>query len=331
MALLQLSSIIFLTTAYITEGYIFIVFILSYPVLYLINLYYKLQRAKKSQPWLPSNNNNKDEEPKVVLITGASSGIGESLAYEFAKHKTILVLCARRIDLLTNVVEKNCMSLGATKVISVRADVTKEEDINKLIKVVETNTATNGRLDCLVLNAGVSMGETLESLKDFELIKNIMDINFFGSSFLAYRAIPLLKKNPLSKSRIVIVSSLLGFVPGPLRTGYCASKFALKGYFESLQHELAPYDIFITMAYPGAVVTEINKNRLGENPKDLDMKNAISSEECARTIFKSVCRGDREVVFMATGKFARLVEGIFPDLLFNIVSRLSQKYFKKRT
>jgi len=135
---------------------------------------------------------------------------------------------------------------GATHVTISKVDVTHEIDVNRL---VETIDATHDKIDCLVLNAGVSMGEALEDIKEFQVIKDIMDVNFYGSTMFAYHALPLLKR--AEKSRIVVVSSLVSIIPSvPLRSGYSASKSALKGFFESLQAELIDSNIFISTAFP---------------------------------------------------------------------------------
>jgi len=129
------------------------------------------------------------------------------------------------------------------------------------------------------------------------------------------------------KSRIVVVSSLSSIIPYlPFRTGYAASKCALKGFFETLQAELIKSNIFVTTAYPGIVKTEINDTRLGKNPKGIDFSNAMSTEECAKTIVDGTIKAHREIVFTNAGKFARILEGIFPDLLAYTTYNRAGKY-----
>ncbi|CAG8517958.1 9886_t:CDS:2, partial [Scutellospora calospora] len=264
------------------------------------------------QPW--------PAKEKVVLITGASSGIGQSLAYIFAKQGSTLILCARREDLLNDVANECRNKYGATKVITIKCDVTNENEVSNLIKIIENSF---NKLDCIILNAGVSMGESLEDISDYDILKKIMNVNYFGSTNVTYNSLNLLKKN--KGSRIVVINSLSGFIPLPLRTGYSASKFALRGFFESLQLEVWKYEIFVTIAYPGPVLTEINKNRLGDNAKQLDMTGAMTSDECASIIYKGICRGDKEVVFTTKGKFGRLMEGVFPDAWSYLLRKYSLK------
>jgi len=216
---------------------IFIGFVSLIPILYFANLFIRYKRHKAATPW--------PIQEKVVVITGASSGIGASLAYEFARQGATLILCARRVDALANVAKECKEKHGATNVLILKVDVTNESDIFRLVDTVERDY---NKIDCLVLNAGVSMGESLDSIEDFNIIRKVMDVNYFGATELTYNALPLLKK--AEKSRIVVISSIVGIIPIPLRTGYAGSKFAVRGFFESLQTELIDDNIFITMAYP---------------------------------------------------------------------------------
>ncbi|RIB20879.1 short chain dehydrogenase [Gigaspora rosea] len=261
---------------------------------------------------------------KVVIITGASSGIGESLAYQFSRHGCILVLCARREALLAEV-SKNCKLHGAKDVISVKVDVTKESEITTLIQQIEKEY---NRIDCLILNAGISMGERLDEINDFNLIRKLMEVNYFGSTNFVYQALPLLKRSP--KSRIVVVSSAAGLVGAPLRTGYCGSKFALRGFFTALACELSDNDIYVTMAYPGPVKTQINNARLGKDPHELDTSNAITPEKCAQIIYEATLNGDMEVLFETLGRAVRIMEGPFLYLNYWFVNKVQRNLNKNK-
>ncbi|GBB92319.1 hypothetical protein RclHR1_00020022 [Rhizophagus clarus] len=301
-------------TSFISPTLVLIGFVSVLPILYIANLYCRYKRYQTATPW--------SARDKVVVITGASSGIGEELAYEFARQGAILILCARRTDKLADV-EKACREkYGASQVTIHKVDVTRDSDVDRLIETID---ATHEKIDCLVLNAGVSMGEALEDVEDFNIIKNIMDVNFYGSAMLTYHALPLLKK--AEKSRITVISSLASVMPFiPMRTGYAASKCALRGFFDSLQTELLKDNIFITIAYPGIVKTEINNNRLGKNPKNLDFSKAMPADECAKVIVDGTIKAHKEIVFTNLGKLARVLDGTFPDLLFHI----SQNYITKQ-
>lgn len=298
-----LNSLAVSTTALITPTLLLVGFISTLPILYLLNFYIRYKRHQAAMPWTPKD--------KVVIITGASSGIGESLAYEFARQGAKLHLCSRRVEKLANVAKVCQEKCGAKDVTIHRVDVTSESDV---MRTVETIGASSEKIDCIVLNAGVSMGQTLESFEEYDDIKKIVDVNFHGSAMFAYFALPFLKK--AEKSRIVVVSSLVGTMPSiPFRTGYAASKYALKGFFESLQSEVIDQNIFITIAYPGIVKTEIGKNRLGSNPVDMDYSGAISPEECAKIIIDGAIKGHKEIIFTNLAKFGKVIEGAFPDLL----------------
>lgn len=301
-------------STFVSPTLLLIGFISVLPILYIANFYCRYKRYQAATPWSVQN--------KVVVITGASSGIGEELAYEFARQGAKLILCARRADKLSDVADVCRDKYGATHVAINKVDVTRENDVDRLIETIE---ASYDKIDCLVLNAGVSMGESLEDIEDFNIIKDIMNVNYYGSTMLTYYALPLLKK--AEKPRIVVVSSLASVLPFvPMRTGYAASKCALRGFFESLQTELLKDNIFVTIAYPGIVKTEINDSRLGKNPKHLDFNKAMPAEECAKIIVDGTIRADREIVFTHLGKLGKILDGVFPDLLFYV----SQNYVLKQ-
>lgn len=169
---------------------------------------------------------------KVILITGASSGIGASLACEYAKLGASLVLVARRDRELNNVGNK-CRENGAKEVVCVVGDLEKESDCRK---VVNTALSLSGTLDLLILNAGIFMAETFADLcaptaspsntaGDITVIKKVMDVNFLASVQITALALPHILK---STGRIAVISSLFGLAGVPTASGYCASKFALK-------------------------------------------------------------------------------------------------------
>jgi len=313
MSFLSTASLAVSTSTLLTPTAVLAGFLSFFPILYLLNFYAHYKRHQAATPWTARD--------KVVVITGASSGIGEALAYEFAKQGAILFLCARRPEKLAEVATTCKEKYGAENVVIHKADVTRESDIMRLIETID---ATHEKIDCLVLNAGVAMGGALDSFDDFNIIKKVMDVNFFGSTMLTYHALPLLKK--AEKSRIVVVSSIFGFVPSvPFRTGYIASKCALKGFYESLQSELINDNVFISIAYPGLVKTEIGKNRLGTDQKDLDFSKAMSSDACAKIIVDGTIKGQKEIIPTHFGMISKLIDGVFPDLLTFVAHKRAKK------
>lgn len=183
----------------------------------------------------------------VTVITGASSGIGEALAYELAGQGAWLALGARRVEQL-EAVAATCRTLGG-KAIAVECDVSQQADCERLI----TQTAsTYGRVDTLVNNAGITMWSRFANLKDPALIDQIMKVNFMGAVYCTYYALPYLKQ---SGGRIANISSMADKIITPGSTGYVASKHAMEAFYESLRGEVMDSGISITMLYLGFVDT----------------------------------------------------------------------------
>jgi short-subunit dehydrogenase len=176
-----------------------------------------------------------------------------------------------------------------------------------------------GRIDTLVNNAGMTAQALFEDVRaeDLGWYEDLMRINLWGSVWCTHAALPHLKA---SQGSIVAVSSLAGLVGVPARTAYCATKFAMTGFFEALRVELQAEGVAVTIAYPGVVSTEIRRrgfNARGEpaGVSGLDEAGAMSVEECARLIIAGMDRRDREVVMTAKGKLARLLKVIAPKAL----------------
>ena len=162
---------------------------------------------------------------KVVIITGASSGIGRALAKEFAAKGARLSLGARRTELLEQI--KN--ELPDTDILITNTDVSDENDCRLLI---EETIKRFGQIDVLINNAGISMRALFEEV-DTKVIRQLMDVNFFGTVYCSKYALPHLLK---TKGSMVGVISIAGYVGLPGRTGYSASKFAIRGFFRHRAH-----------------------------------------------------------------------------------------------
>ncbi|XP_011033350.1 PREDICTED: 11-beta-hydroxysteroid dehydrogenase-like 4A [Populus euphratica] len=186
---------------------------------------------------------------KVVLITGASSGIGEDLAYEYAVRGARLALVARREDRLRAVADK-ARNLGSPNVFHVRADVSKVEDCKRIIDETLNHF---GHLDHLVNNAGISQAEYFEDCTEVSDLTHIMDVNFWGSAFCSRFAIPHLKR---SKGKIVVISSVAPWSRTPKLSVYNASKAALISFYDTLRVEIGSH-IGITIVMPGLIDTEM--------------------------------------------------------------------------
>jgi NAD(P)-dependent dehydrogenase (short-subunit alcohol dehydrogenase family) len=188
---------------------------------------------------------------KVVLITGASDGIGAELARQLAKERARLVLAARTRETLERV-GAECRELGAETVV-VATDVTVDDDCRRL---AERAVEAYGRIDILVANAGVSMHARFTQIEDFSTFERLFRINAMGTIWCVRHAYPHLKA---SHGLIVGVSSMAGRTGVPERTTYCTSKFAQTGFLDALRIEAADDGIDVMVAYPGVVATEIRR------------------------------------------------------------------------
>lgn len=249
----------------------------------------------------------------VVIITGASDGIGAEMARQLSrrdKDRIALVLAARGAEKLERVAAE-CRAQGAL-VLAQRTDVSVEADCKALI---EAAVARFGRLDTLVNNAGMSAHALLEEVADLAWYEQLMRINLWGSAWCTQAALPHLKA---SKGRIVAVSSLAGLIGVPGRTAYCATKFAMTGFFEALRVELGGQGVSVTIAYPGVVATEIRYRGFDAKGQPagksgLDESGAMSVEECARLIIEGMDRRRRDILMSARGKLGRWLKLLAPQ------------------
>ena len=247
---------------------------------------------------------------KVVVITGASSGIGHALAIEFASKGARLSLGARRIELL----EKLQAELPGTEILIQKTDVAIENDCHLLM---EETIKRFGQIDILINNAGISMRALFEEV-DLKVIRQLMEVNFYGTVYCTKYALPYLLK---TKGSLVGVISIAGYVGLPGRTGYSASKFAIRGFLDSLRIENLKKGLHVLVAAPGFTASEVRKVALttngslqGETPRD--ESKMMSSEECARHIVDAVKKRKRELILTFTeGKLTVFLGKLFPSLL----------------
>nr|VDD39713.1 unnamed protein product [Brassica oleracea] len=259
---------------------------------------------------------------KVVLITGASSGIGEHVAYEYAKKGADLALVARREDRL-QIVAETSRKLGSRDVIIIPGDVTK---INDCMKFISETISHFGKVDHLINNAGVSQTVLFENFSQIQDANPIMDTNFWGSTYITYYAIPHLRK---SKGKIVVIASAAAKIAIPVATIYSASKAALLGFYEALRIELNP-DIKVTIVFPGLISTDMT------TPEIIKRLNFIVSEpvsRCAKAIFQGVCRGEEYVETPSWIKWFFLVKSVCPEVINSIFNyfflHFIKPYFKR--
>ncbi|MFT4032916.1 MAG: SDR family oxidoreductase [Siphonobacter sp.] len=260
---------------------------------------------------------------KVVWITGASSGIGEALAHAFAKQKACLVLSSRREDELLRV-EKS-LGLPAGHVMLVRMDMTATETFPEK---VESVIKRFGRIDILIQNAGISQ-RGLANESSLTIDRRIMEVNYFGVVGLTKVVLPYLlaQKNGI----IVPISSIAGYVATPMRSSYAASKFAIRGFFDSLRAEIWREGLWVTIICPGYIKTAISLNALNAEGKpsqrmDDNQAKGINPEVCAQKILEAIRNRKREVYIAATReKMGMYLERFAPGLLWRIIRNYSIK------
>ncbi|ADB37732.1 SDR family oxidoreductase [Spirosoma linguale] len=252
---------------------------------------------------------------KLVLITGASSGIGRALAFAFGREGAIVVICARKADALQLVSDE--LRQAGINTFSLTADVSIESDVKQLI---DQTIARFGRLDILINNAGISMRSMLIDT-DPAVIQKVMDINFMGTVYATRYALPYIQQ---TKGSIVGISSIAGYRGLPVRSGYSASKFAMNGFLEAVRTELLHTDVHVLTACPGFTASNIRFSALdahgqakGETMRD--ESNMMSAEECADHILRAVKTRKRELILTSQGKFTVFLNKWLPKLMDKLV------------
>jgi short-subunit dehydrogenase len=254
-------------------------------------------------------------DPRVIVITGASDGIGAEMARQLAAtggNNVALVLAARNRAGL-EAVAGECSALGAQTMV-VPTDVSVQQQCRDLVAGA---VARFGRIDALVNNAGRSAHALFEDVEDLGWYEELMRINLWGAVWCTHAALPHLKA---SRGSIVAVSSLAGLVGVPGRTAYGATKFAMTGFFEALRAEMQLAGVSVTTAYPGVVATRIRHHGFdagGRQPGTSSLKEdaAMPVAECARLIVDAMNRRRREVVMTFKGKAGRYLKLVAPALV----------------
>jgi short-subunit dehydrogenase len=255
---------------------------------------------------------------QVVVVTGASEGIGRAFCLALAPQQPKLVLAARNVERLHTLAQE-CRSLGAQTQV-VPTDVTDESSCRALI---EAAVAAYGGIDVLVNNAGGTMWTRLDEIRDVSIFENLMRLNYLGSVYPTYHALPHLQR---SRGRIVGVSSMAGLIGVPTRTGYSAAKHAVIGFFESLRVELEGTGVSVTLICPDFVVSEIHKRALGPDGKPLGNNpmqgsNIMTAGECARRMLGAIERRERMMLTSGRGRLARWLQLLNPAALDRMAAR----------
>ncbi len=249
---------------------------------------------------------------KIVIITGGSSGIGLSLAHEFGRKGASVVISARNPERI-NIALKELQTAGI-EALAVQADVSVESDCKLLI---DKTISWKGKIDILVNNAGVSMRAAFKDT-DLSVIKSLMDTNFWGAVYCTKFALPHLLE---SKGSVVGIVSVAGYIGLPGRTGYSASKFAIRGFLETLRCENLKTGLHVLVAAPGFTSSNIRKQALladgslqGSTPRD--ESKMMSSDKVARKVVRAIKRRKNELILtFVEGKFAVTLNHYFPKLV----------------
>ena len=259
---------------------------------------------------------------KVIIVTGASSGIGLASVNRFMELGANVVLAARSIDKLEKIVEEFGQRLTAKgqQLLCIKTDVTKEEDCKNLI---EKTVEHFGKIDILVNNAGISMRAVFKDL-DLKVMHSLMDTNFWGTVYCTKYALPYLLE---SKGTVVGVISTAGYVGLPARTAYSASKFAVRGFLETLRIEHLYDGLHVMIFVPGFTTSNIRNVALtadgspqGETPRDEE--RMMSAERVARILSRGIARRRAEMVLTPLGKATLFVSRNLPRVTDKVEYRM---------
>lgn len=258
---------------------------------------------------------------KVVIITGATSGIGEACAEVFGKAGAKVVITGRNPEKLEISLAK--LKKDNIEVLAIHADAGCEDDNRRM---VEETLQKYGRIDILINNAGISMRALFQDL-DLDVFKKVMDTNFWGTVYATKFCLSQIQKN---KGTIIGISSINGFRGTPARTAYTASKFAINGFFDALRTEVMNQGVHILVASPGFTASNIRNSALtangstqGHSPRD--ESKMMSSEEVAKEILHATLNHKRDLILTLQGKMAVFVNKWFPALMDKIVYKQMAK------
>ena len=266
---------------------------------------------------------------KVVIITGGTSGIGKACALAFGEAGARVVISGRDLQKLKATADELTQNQITNR--AIQSDVSVEAEAQKL--VAET-IAHFGRVDVLINNAGISMRALFQDL-DVSVIKQVMDINFYGTVYVTKYALPSILK---SKGSIIGVSSIAGYRGLPGRTGYSASKFAMQGFLEALRTEVMHQGVHVMVVCPGFTASNIRNTALnatgsaqGESPRAEE--KMMTAAEVASRILKATQRRQREVIMTSQGKLTvflnKWLPGLTDKLVYKVMAKEKDSPFKQ--
>ena len=258
---------------------------------------------------------------KVIVITGASSGIGEAMAREYAKMGAKIVMAARRREELEHIAQ-NIEAQGG-KVAYAVCDVTKEEDCKHLVDVAIERF---GRIDIMICNAGLSMRALFDDC-DLSVLHRLMDVNFWGTVNCTKYALPWLQR---SHGSLVGISSVAGIHGLPARTGYSASKYAMTGFLDTIRIENLKKGVHVMTACPGFTASNVRFSALtadgsqqAETPRN--ESKMMTPEEVAHIVAKGIRRRKRLCLMEWEGRGTHLLKKFFPCLVDKLFYKVMSK------
>ncbi len=257
----------------------------------------------------------------TIWLTGASSGIGEALAYALDQAGAHLILSARRADAL-EAVRTRCTRPDAHTIVPL--DLADPASIASAAATVGEHTHP---LDLLINNGGISQRDLAQDTT-LDVDRRIMEVNYFGTIALTKAVLPgmLARK----RGHFVAISSVVGYVGAPYRSAYAASKHALHGFFESLRAEVADQGIGVTIVCPGFIHTNISKNALkgdgrAHNEMDANQSSGLSAEACAERIVAAIKKDKAELIVGGTETMGIYLRRFAPNVLRGILRKRVQK------
>ncbi len=257
---------------------------------------------------------------KIVWITGASSGIGKSLAIELSKQNIKLILSSRN-EIALNQVKNECKNSSTIKILPLNL-----ENYSNMSLKVEEALLLFGSIDVLFNNGGISQRSLVKDTS-IEVDKRIMNINYLGTVALTKALLPhFIQKN---SGHFVVTTSIVGKIGTPLRSSYAASKHALHGFFDSLRAEVHQNNIKVTLACPGFVQTNVSLNALigngtPQNKMDSATKNGLTSETFVKLLIKAV-KNEKQEVYIGgfKEKLGVYTKRFFPKLLSTMIRKMA--------
>ena len=261
---------------------------------------------------------------KVVIVTGASSGIGLASARLFSSLGARVVMAARSLE------KMEAESAGKDNILCVKTDVSVEDECRRLI---EETVRRFGRIDILVNNAGLSMRAMFRDL-DLKVIERLMAVNFWGTVYCTKYALPYLLE---SRGQVVGVISIAGYSALPARTGYSCSKFAIRGFLDTLRIEHLHDGLGVLIFAPGYTESNVRNAALvadgsaqGKTP--LEEGKLMSAERCAEHLAKGLRQRRSEMILTPLGKATVLMHRLFPRLTdrmtYRFIAREADSPFK---